>query len=97
MKFFDKIIQKIPHPFKYIQRKLDIEKEWAELKSNLRPHKYKLTIGFLVISYPLYSSYLKWTIDYGKYKVGELIRENTSPNQYSFQWTENLYLRLYKV
>lgn len=75
MNFFQRLKQLIPRPFKYIQRKLDIEAEWAEFKSHLRPHKYKITTLFIIVMYPFYSSYLMQAVDISKHKLSKFIQK----------------------
>jgi len=75
MNFLQKLKQFIPRPFKYLQRKLDIEVEWADFKSQLRPHKYKITTLMLIVMYPLYSSHLKNAIEAGKHKLSTFVQK----------------------
>lgn len=92
MSWSQRLLNLIPRPFKYMQRKLDIEQEWSAFKANLRPHRYKIIILFGVVSYPLYRETL---FDLGKKAtktVSEYFREQTEPNQPAFQWLENLYI-----
>jgi len=46
------------HPFKFIQRKLDVEREWLWVKSQLRPHKYLVLCGVAVLGIPFYKDQL---------------------------------------
>lgn len=69
---------------------MDIEAEWVEFKSHLRPHKYKITALLAVIMYPFYSSYLGQAFDTGKHRLSKYIERETQPTEPAFAWTENL-------
>ena len=55
MSFFSRFFQWLPSPFRSIRRHLHIEEEWQEFKHHMRPHKGKIYLGIVLISYPLYS------------------------------------------
>lgn len=57
-KFFQKLRSLKPTPFKTFQRKMEIEEEWAQFKSYLRPHKYKFLFVFGVAMLPYYKPIL---------------------------------------
>lgn len=62
MKILSDILNKFdklrPRPFKFIQKKLDIEHEWAEFKYYLKPHKYKFYFLGGVLLLPYYKPFL---------------------------------------
>lgn len=87
MGIWDALLSRIPRPFKYIQRHLNIEKEWAEFKANLRPHRYKIRFGLLLLTAPLYYPYLKKGLREAECQFSEFIRKESQPTQPAFQWT----------
>jgi hypothetical protein len=60
---------KIPRLFKLLQKQLDIEEEWAIMRSNLWRHKFKLVFVSAACSYPLYRPYLQESMKYLSAKV----------------------------
>ena len=75
MGLWDRIAKLIPRPFKYLQRQLDIESEWAEFKDNMRPHRYKIRVLVLIISYPLYAPYLHSGLEQAKHKISDYLQK----------------------
>lgn len=60
MSFLRAIIEWLPSPFKAIRRKLNIEHEWQEFKHHLKPHRGKILVVGMAVTYPLYSRQAKF-------------------------------------
>ncbi|KAL4438819.1 hypothetical protein ABPG74_013492 [Tetrahymena malaccensis] len=57
-KLFEFINRIRPKPFKWLQKYLEIEKEWADFKTSIRPHRGKFILMGGVIMYPVYKPIL---------------------------------------
>lgn len=48
-----------PKPFKTLQRYLEIENEWKQLKKNIYRNKFKILFTLGIVGYPLYKPYMR--------------------------------------
>jgi hypothetical protein len=82
---FKKLFEFLPQPFKYIQRRLHIENEWASFKNHLRPHEFKLLFLFSIVSFPVYRPFIKGIEN----RVKSLIEEQVQKDKPVNNVTEN--------
>lgn len=90
MSFFSRFFQWLPSPFRSIRRHLHIEEEWQEFKHHMRPHKGKIYLGIVLVSYPLYSQYALQFGRWAKYQLAYQVNQLLLVDQPPFQITDNL-------
>ena len=90
MWIFKRFSQWLPSPFKAIRDHLKIEREWQEFKFHIRPHKYKIYLGVMVVTYPLYSSQLIRFNKWASYQVAARVNAFLQTDKATFQITDNL-------
>ena len=91
MSMFSRWFNWLPSPMKRLRQYLHIEQEWQEFKHHIRPHQYKIYLGIVLVTYPLYSSYLYRLKDWGSYQVAKAANSFLAVDNSAFQITDNLY------
>lgn len=85
-----KLWQARPHPLRALQRSLNVEAEWAQFKTHMRPHRLKVVLLALAVSFPLYRPALNNWASRAKKYLAERTNEAVSKGQPARTIADNL-------
>lgn len=90
MSIFSRLFKWMPSPFKALREHLHIEQEWQEFKHHMKPHQFKIYVGLLLVTYPIYAPYTVRAKDWISYQVSSKLNAFLGVNRATFQITDNL-------
>ena len=90
MSLFNRFLKWLPSPFKTIREYLHIEQEWQEFKHHIRPHQFKIYLGIVIVTYPLYVPYTIRLKNWVSFQVASKINNFLNVDRSTFQITDNL-------